>query len=89
MPKIKTGLLVQCAMRNARGASKGTKERAPRSNSRFSSVLLFWYHSYHAISKKHWYHENEDRPYRQGNASPGPLAAEAACKARCLDKETG
>ena len=28
MPKIKTGLLVQCAMRNARGASKGTKERA-------------------------------------------------------------
>ena len=26
MPKIKTGLLVQGAMRNARGASKGTKE---------------------------------------------------------------
>ena len=28
MPKIKTGLLAQCAMRNARGPSKGTKKGA-------------------------------------------------------------
>jgi hypothetical protein len=28
MPKLKTGLLVRCAMRNARRPSKGTKERA-------------------------------------------------------------
>jgi hypothetical protein len=28
MPKLKTGLLVLCAKRNARGASKETKERA-------------------------------------------------------------
>ena len=106
MPKIKTGLLVQCAMRTARGASKETKERAShlealsiinslagfRQERGFACsvhCLLLWYHSYHHEARNIGTTKTRTGAHRQGNASPGPLAAEAACKARCLDKEAG
>ena len=85
MPKIKTGLLVQCAMRNARGTSKGTKEKSARS-SRFSSGCYFMV-PLNIPMKTRYNGTTKERTtaYRQGNASSGPLAAKATCKARCLD----
>ena len=66
MPKIKTGLLVQCAMRNARGTLKETKERAREVRASPQGQLL-WYHlntnetTYNGTTK-----EEDDTPTGKG-----------------------